>query len=128
MTHTKMNIHNFTFHAHGILNAVCLYAWVNFRWLTSVSSTVEYLYLVEVVYEDAYYSSIRKNVRHWIPAFSYNHLKLQFGVILTCSTVTMVTYYVEKITITCSPIIGHVLDTIFVECTVKERLYSSIKV
>jgi len=43
-------------------------------------------------------------------------------------TVTMVTYYVMKMTITCSPLIGHLFDTITVALTDKKWQYWSVEV
>ena len=52
--------------------------------------------------------------------FSYTHLKLTLGVLLTGSTVAMVTYYIGKLTMTCLPMIRHFYDTIIVVSADKE--------
>lgn len=52
--------------------------------------------------------------------FSYNHLKLTLGVLLTGSTVAMVTYFVGKLIITCLSTIRHFFDTIIVVLADKE--------
>ena len=51
------------------------------------------------------------------PFLSYKHLKLKLRVFLTGYTVAMVTYYVTKIIITCSPMIGHLFDTFILTST-----------
>ena len=43
---------------------------------------------------------------------SFYYLKLKLGVFLTGYLVAMVTYYVAKITISCSRIIRHLFNTI----------------
>ena len=51
---------------------------------------------------------------------SYSHLKLKLGVFLKRYTVAMLICYVKKITITYSPKIGHLFDTIIVSSTDEE--------
>lgn len=41
----------------------------------------------------------------------YNHLKLKLGLFLTGYVVSMVTCQVRKMTMTCWPMFGHLLDT-----------------
>ena len=46
--------------------------------------------------------------------FSYDNLKLKLGLALTGCIIAMVTYQVEKMTITCLQMFRHLLDTIIV--------------
>ena len=55
----------------------------------------------------------------WSSFLSYKHLRLKLKVSLTGYSVTMVTSYLTKITITCSPLTGHLFDTIIVALTDK---------
>ena len=48
---------------------------------------------------------------------SYKHLKLKLRVVYTDYNVAMVTFYIEQMIITCSPIIGHSFDTIILPST-----------
>ena len=50
----------------------------------------------------------------------YKHLKLKLTVFLTGYTVAMVTCNVQKMAITCLPVIGHLFDTIIVGSTEKD--------
>ena len=51
--------------------------------------------------------------------FGYNHLKVKLGVFLTGYTVSIVTYYVEKMTKTCLSMSRHLFDSIVTVSTDK---------
>ena len=56
----------------------------------------------KIVSKYADYSFIIKSgVTELFFIFSYNHLKVKLRLLLTSYTVAMVTYYVEKMTVTC---------------------------
>ena len=63
-----------------------------------------------------------------VPFLNYRPLKLLLRVFLTGHTVAMVTYYVMKRTITCSPIVGQFFDTMIVASSDKEWLQSPIEI
>ena len=60
--------------------------------------------------------------------FNYKPLKLQLRVFLAGHTVAMVTYCVTKMTTTCSPMIGHIFDTMIVASSDNEWLKPPIKI
>ena len=60
-----------------------------------------YLYMLNIIQE------YKKMVVTELVIMSYKHLKLKLRVFLTGYTVAMVTCFVKKIIITCSPMIGH---------------------
>ena len=52
---------------------------------------------------------------------SRNHLKVNLAVFLTVYTVTIVTHYIEKTTIICSPILTHYLVSLLLCQLIKNR-------
>ena len=65
-------------------------------------------------------SIIRKNFT--VPFLKFMNLKLILRLLLASHSVAMVTYCVTKIIPTCSPVIGHVFDTMIVASIDKEWL------
>ena len=57
-----------------------------------------------------------------MPFLKYKRLKLKLRVFLAGHSVTMVTYFVTKITPTCPPVIGQFFDTMIVTSIDKEWL------
>ena len=51
---------------------------------------------------------------------SYKHLKLKLIMLLAGYTVTMVTWYIKRMTATCLPMIVHLYDTVIVASPVKK--------
>ena len=63
-----------------------------------------------------------------MPFLNYRPLKLLLRVFLAGHTVAMVTYYVMKRTIMCSPIVEQIFDTMIVASSDKEWLQDAIKI
>jgi len=61
---------------------------------------------------------LRKNFT--VPFLKYKRLKLKLSVFLAGHSVAMVTYFVMKMILTCSPVIGQFYDTMIVASINKE--------